>query len=134
LIDRRLAFPTLRRLVGSKTLPDPAAPPPPSPSPPPARPPSPPPPTATPTEKALAYLIAHGLNQPAATGSTVEGIHVDLVYPQARAVVVFLDTEHAPGLDLDPLTFNGWEVMAWSPDDPFEELVALHPSVFGCVA
>jgi hypothetical protein len=131
LIDRRLAVPVLLRLLGSTTLPGTPSEPPPTTMPP--GPVAPVPETASAVQKALAYLVAHGLNQPAATASTVEGVPVDLVFPQARAVVVFIDTEREPKIDLDPLTFNGWEVMAWPPDDPFEDLVAAHPSVFGSV-
>ncbi|MDR2253808.1 MAG: DEAD/DEAH box helicase [Bifidobacteriaceae bacterium] len=130
LIDRRLAVPLLLRLLDSRTLPDTAGQ---TPPPPPPNAATPSPKTAGPVEKALAYLMSHGLNQPSKTLSTVEGVHVDLVFPQARAVVVFADMDRRRDLDLDPLTFSGWDVMTWPPNDPFEELVAAHPSVFGCV-
>ncbi|MDR0416015.1 MAG: hypothetical protein LBH76_01610, partial [Propionibacteriaceae bacterium] len=131
LIDRRLAIPTLLRLLGSTALPDPAGQNPPAPPP---KPTLPPPETASPMEKALAYLTAHGLNQPARTQCVIEGVPVDLVYPQARGIVVFIDDDREPEPDFDPLTFSGWEVMTLRPGDPFEELVAAHPSVFGRVA
>ncbi|MDR0285345.1 MAG: DEAD/DEAH box helicase [Propionibacteriaceae bacterium] len=131
-IDRRRAIPTLLRLLGSTTSPEPTGQDQPS-TPPPAQA-VPLPATANPIERAMAYLVAHGLNQPASLGSLVEGVAVDLVYPQARAVVVFVDYDREPIVDLDPLTFNGWQVMTWRSNDPFEELVAAHPSVFGCVA
>jgi superfamily II DNA/RNA helicase len=131
-IDRRLAVPTLLRLLGPTTSRDPAGPTPP-PTPPPPGSTTPLPETASPVERALAYLVAHGLNQPAQTECVIEGIHVDLVYPQARGIVVFIAHERGPEPDFDPLTFNGWQVMALRPDDPFEELVTAHPSVFGCV-
>jgi len=132
LIDRRLAIPTLRRLLGSTTFPD-------SPDDPLAgssQPltPSDPGEAASPTDKALAFLVAHGLTQPSEVGGTIAGVHVDLVYTKAKVVVIFVDIEHEPEIDVDALTFSSWEVILCRPDDSFEELVAAHPSVFGWAA
>lgn len=130
-IDRRLAIKTLTRLLRSRTQSVSSA----STSfeTGPTMPPGDLDELASPIERALAYLRSHDLNQPAEVGGTIAGINVDLVYPQAMAVVIFLSDEHESDIDLDPLTFSGWEVMAWRPEDPFKDLVAAHPSVFGSV-
>src|SRR5262249_42142916 len=84
---------------------------------------------AGPVAAFVGYLRDNGLRLPSATDTTVERGRVDLVYREDHCVVI-LDYRHGDP-DITPLVFGGWNVITVNSDEPFDAVVAMHPSVFG---
>jgi superfamily II DNA/RNA helicase len=129
-IDRRLAVPTLRTLAVSTT-----------------RPLAEQPPTVSavdpgsvltraddvdlspPSRALLDLLVELGLSLPDLMGEQIDGIRVELAWPDRHAAVLHDgDTSTA---DSVALVMNGWNVLRVSDDTDLRALVDANPSIFG---
>lgn len=136
VIDRRLAVPLLRTLVNATTTPALSAPAAPSP---PAQPSTATAPVHAPEgaspviTELLAILARRQMPGPDEIDSTVEGVHVDLVFRSSQTAIVIDAVGEDPG-DSFPLVMAGWNVIRIGPSDDPATIAAANPSVFGMVS
>jgi hypothetical protein len=77
----------------------------------------------------MAVLASAGLAAPTTLGAEIEGVAVDICFPDRRAAVVIDD--ELVSRDTMALVMAGWNVVRISPGDDLTQVVAANPSVFG---
>ena len=77
----------------------------------------------------MTLIAERHLAEPSRLDAVVEGIHLDVVFDDRMAAVVFTESG-ADGADTLGLVMAGWNVIDVPADADLDELVAANPSVF----
>ncbi|WP_020519492.1 DEAD/DEAH box helicase [Catelliglobosispora koreensis] len=80
----------------------------------------------------LGIVQSNALRWPTEIDTTLEGLHVDLVYHNGNhRSAVLVDFEPSRSAEIIPLVFGGWNVVTIAPGDDLNAVIAAHPGVFG---